>query len=84
MWSGNKTHLLIDFKLNKLIGNTDKHYENLQGTKKDKTMAERLMSSLMMFHKITPSVDYNLWLEHLDTQLIEPTKQKSPRMLNNE
>ena len=23
----------------------------------------------MMIHKITPSVDYNKWLKHLDTQL---------------
>ena len=28
-------------------------------------------------HKITPSVDLNYWLEHLDTQLNEPTNQNS-------
>ncbi len=31
----------------------------------------------MMIHKITYSVDYNLWLKRLDTPLIEPTNQNS-------
>ena len=30
----------------------------------------------MMIHQITPSVDYNLWLKRLDTQLNEQTNQK--------
>ena len=28
-------------------------------------------------HKIIPSVDYNQWLKHLDTQIDEPTNQNS-------
>ena len=35
----------------------------------------------MMTHKITPSVDYNLWLKRLDTQLNEPTNQ-IPKLLS--
>ena len=31
----------------------------------------------MIIQKITPSVDYNQWLKHLDTQLEEPTNQNS-------
>ena len=31
----------------------------------------------MMLHKITPSLDYNLWLKHLVTQLNKPTNQNS-------
>ena len=31
------------------------------------------VKSPMMIHKITPSVDYNKWLQHLDTQLNKPT-----------
>ena len=31
----------------------------------------------MMIHKIIPSVDYNLWLKRLDTQLNKPTYQNS-------
>ena len=29
----------------------------------------------------TPSVDYNNWLKHLDTQLNEPTNQNSIKVL---
>ena len=31
----------------------------------------------MIIHKINPSVDYNQWLKHLDTQLKEPTNKYS-------
>ena len=31
----------------------------------------------MMIHKVTPSVDLNQWLKHLDTQPYEPTNQNS-------
>ena len=31
----------------------------------------------MMIYKINPSVDYNMWLKRLDTQLNEPIKQNS-------
>ena len=31
-------------------------------------------------YKITPYVDYNLWLKRLDTQLKEPTNQKVPKV----
>ncbi len=31
----------------------------------------------MIIHKITPSVDYNLWLKRFDTQHNEPTNQIS-------
>ena len=33
--------------------------------------------SPMMIHKITPSIEYNLWLKLLDNQLNEPTYQNS-------
>ena len=35
----------------------------------------------MMIHKITPSVDYNQWFKHLETQLDEPTNQNSSKIL---
>ena len=31
----------------------------------------------MLIHKITPSIDYNYWLECLDTQLNKPASQNS-------
>ena len=31
----------------------------------------------MIINKITTSVDYNLWLKHLDTQLNKPINQNS-------
>ena len=31
----------------------------------------------MMIHKITLSVDFNLWLKRLDTKLSKPTNQNS-------
>ena len=31
----------------------------------------------MLKHKITPSVDYNIWLKRLDTQLNKPSNQNS-------
>ena len=34
-------------------------------------------TSPMMMHKITRSVDYNKWLNRLDTQLNEPSNQNS-------
>ena len=40
-------------------------------------MADKLCTSQMMIHKITPSVDYNKWLKRLDAQLNEPTNQIS-------
>ena len=39
-----------------------------------------LCTSLMLIHKITPSVDYNLWLKRLDPQLTEPTNQNSKKI----
>ena len=33
----------------------------------------------MLINKIIPSVDYNQWLERLDTQLNEPTNQNSKK-----
>ena len=41
---------------------------------RDKTIADKLTST-MMIHIITPSVDYNLWLKRLDNKLNEPTNQ---------
>ena len=35
----------------------------------------------MMIHKIIPSVDFNEWLKHVDTQLNEPTNQNSIKAL---
>ena len=52
-------------------------------------MADKLMynyTSLIMIHKITPSVDYNYWLKRLDTtnqnsikvlKVVEPTNKKT-------
>ena len=40
-------------------------------------MAEKIMYIPMMIHKIAPTVDYNLWLKRLDTQLNEPSNQDS-------
>ena len=34
-----------------------------------------------MIHKNTPSVDYNKWLKHKDTQLNEPTNQNPIKVL---
>ena len=40
----------------------------------------------MMIHKIIPTVDYNCWLKHLNTQLNKPTNKnltkvrKEPRI----
>ena len=48
---------------------------------RDKTIAE-ILTSTMMIHKITPSVDFNLWLKHLNTQLNKPNSQKSPKLLS--
>ena len=39
----------------------------------------------MMINKINPCVDYNEWLKHLNTQLIESTNQNSikvPKVVN--
>ena len=33
-------------------------------------------------NQITPSVDYNLWLKRLDTQLIEQTNQNTIKVPN--
>ena len=38
-------------------------------------MAGKLKDIPIMIHKITPSVDYKLWLKRLDTQLDEPNNQ---------
>ena len=38
-------------------------------------MADKLMQSPMLIHKVTPSVDYNWWLKRLDTQLNKPVNQ---------
>ena len=40
-------------------------------------MADKLMFIPYDDTQITPSVDYNWWLERLDTQLKEPTNQNS-------
>ena len=48
-------------------------------------MADKLIHTPMIVHKIIPSVDYNLLLKRLNTQLYEPTKQnslKSPKLLS--
>ena len=45
-------------------------------------MSDKIMSSPIMIHNITLSVDYNKWLEHVVTQLTEPTNQSSIRSLN--
>ena len=34
-------------------------------------MADKLITSPMMIHKYTPSVDYNYWKERLHTKLNE-------------
>ena len=39
-----------------------------------------LCTSPMMIHKITPSLDYNWWFKHLDTQLNESTNQNSRKV----
>ena len=39
----------------------------------------------MMIHKITPTVDYNWWFKHLDTQLNKTTNRNSikvPKVIN--
>ena len=46
------------------------------GILRDKTKADKLITSPMMIHKITPSVDYNR-LNSLDAQLKEPTNRYS-------
>ena len=35
-------------------------------------------------HKITPSADYNYWLNHLVTKLNKPTNKKSLRLLGQQ
>ena len=47
----------------------------------DRQWQVHLSTSPMMTHKITPSVDYNLWLKRLDTQLNELTNQ-IPKLLS--
>ena len=37
----------------------------------------------MIKHKITPSVDYDLWLKRLHTQLNEPTHKNSIKVLKD-
>ena len=44
-----------------------------------------MANKLMYIHKITPSVDKNLWLKSFNAQLNEPTYQnslKSPKLLS--
>ena len=36
----------------------------------------------MLLNKITSSVNYNLWLKLLDTQLKEPANENSIKILN--
>ena len=36
-----------------------------------------------MIHNITPSVYYNYWWKHLNTQLSEPTNQNSLNVSND-
>ena len=36
----------------------------------------------MMIHKITPSVDYKMWLKRLDNQVNKPTNQNSIKVPN--
>ena len=40
-------------------------------------MADIMLKFPMMVHKNTPSVYYNKWLKHLDTQLNGSTNQNS-------
>ena len=40
-------------------------------------MADKLMSSPIMIHEITPSVDKNSWFKCLNISLYEPTNQKT-------
>ncbi len=42
---------------------------------KVKTIADKLITSTMMIHKYTPSVDYNYWKERFDTKLNETANQ---------
>ena len=44
-------------------------------------MADILMYNPKDDKKIAPSVDYNQWLQHLDTQLNEPTNKKPRKIL---
>ena len=49
-------------------------------------MANELMyitTYTMIIHNIIPSVDYNCWLKHLDTQLKEPTNQNLIKSLQS-
>ena len=50
---------------------------NNQGAKGIRQCLINLCTSPMIIHKITPSVDYDKWLKHLDNQLHEPTNQNS-------
>ena len=52
-------------------------------------MADKMMyivhtHSPMIIHKITPSVDFILWLKRLDTQLDKSIHQKSPKLLSQQ
>ena len=49
----------------------------MQGFKGIRRWLKKIMYIPMMIHKITPTVDYNLWLKRLDTQLNEPSNQNS-------
>ena len=49
----------------------------------DKTRADKFMIFPIRVHKITPSLDYNKRLKHLDTQLNEPTNQKFHKSSKN-
>ena len=50
-------------------------------------MAHKLMNIFNYDSQNYPSLDYNLWLKRLDTQLNEPTNQnsiKSPKLLSQQ
>ena len=43
-------------------------------------MIDKLMYIPNDIHKIIPSVDYNLWLKRLNTELNKPTNQNSIKL----
>ena len=53
---------------------------NLQGSKGISHWLINWCTFPMMIHKITPSLDYNLWFKCLDTQLNNPTNKNSVKV----
>ena len=58
------------------------HFINTRD-QRDKTRADNFMIFPIRVHKITPSLDYNKRLKHLDTQLNEPTNPKFHKSSKN-